>query len=124
MLNRIPLGGTSRIMTDSNGKAEAIRHLFLQEILPQSATSAIAAASIGFDEQSMGIGKAQRQFAFAPAGDVIDGKGRRVGRLTDIEGATIVVQVIDPIRNGAPDGLRGEVMLIEQFSATPPTALP
>jgi hypothetical protein len=122
MLYRIPFGGTGRIMTDGDDQTETIRHLFLQPILPQPTASTIAATTISFNEQRMGIGEAQRQFSFAPAGDVIDSKGRGVGGLTDIDGSAVVTQVIDTIRNGAPSGLGGEVMDIDHFSASPPSA--
>ena len=55
MFDRIPLGGTGRIMTYLDLKAEAVAKSDLQLLLPKAVSIAIAPATIGKNEQAIGI---------------------------------------------------------------------
>ena len=51
----IPLGGTGRIMTYLDLKAEAVANSNLQLLFPKAGSVAIASAAIGENEQAVGI---------------------------------------------------------------------
>jgi len=54
MFDRIPLGGTWRIVADGNGQLIRIAELMLQMVFPGPRTSAVGAAAIGKDQQLIG----------------------------------------------------------------------
>ncbi len=58
VFDRIPLGGTGRIMTYFDLKTEAVAEGDLQPLFPEAGSVAIAPTTIGKDEQLVGIGVA------------------------------------------------------------------
>jgi hypothetical protein len=97
-------------VADRDRHTKAIRHFLLEVTFPYSGTIAIAASTVGLDHQASGARETCWHFSLAPAGDVIDGEGRRIRRLAHVDGTTIVLQVIDAIGNGLPNRILWEIV--------------
>ncbi len=120
MLYRVPFRSSGWVVADRNGQAQSINYFLLKVPFPYSRATTIAAPTIHFDHQTRGVREAFRQFSLAPVGNAVDGKGRRVRRLTDIDCALIVLQVIDTIGNGTPNRILGEVVNMDDLRLLTP----
>ena len=74
VLDRVPFGGTARIMTNGHGQLESVGQLFLESQLPGTTARAIAPTAVGKDEQFRGIGVTVATFATPPLAKGFDGE--------------------------------------------------
>ena len=122
MLNRVSFGGSGWIVTNGDRQTESIGHLFLQVSFPDPGAIAIASTAIGFNHELRCPGEAVRQFGSTPMGDIIDGKSRSIGRLTDIDGATIMLPVIEAVRHRPSPRLTGKIVNLNPLRCFTPDA--
>src|SRR6266478_6717831 len=75
----------------------------LEFALPQPHPRAVAAASVGGDQQPGGVGIACPTDGLPPLADATHGKGRRVMVNADTHPTRIGSEVIDPVRHRAAE---------------------
>src|SRR5438876_11281672 len=96
VLDFVPLAGAGRQVADHDVEAELVGQL-LQFAFPQPHPRAVAAASVGSDQQSRGLGMACPTDGLPPLADAIDGKSGRVMVNADAHPTRIGSEVIDPV---------------------------
>src|SRR6266446_7468951 len=114
MFDFVPLAGAGRQVADHDVEAELVGQL-LEFALPQPHPRAVAAASVGGDQQSGGVGIACPTDGLPPLADAIHGKGDRVMVNADTHPTRIGSEVIDPVRHRAAELLDQEVMDPNRF---------
>src|SRR5262249_10503266 len=113
MLDRVPFRTPSWVVTDRDLEPEPIAHHRLESLLPQPGAGTVAAAGVGQDQQFVGIGKGRPSLLVPPAGDRIDGEGRRICRRPDMDGAAIVEHIVDAVWNGTALAVLKEVVDVD-----------
>src|SRR6266540_2063090 len=109
MLDRIPLGGSGRIMGDCDAQASRVRHT-LQSALPSVHPRPIGAAGVGQDEELAGTGMSRASGAPPPLVDGVGREGWRVVRRTDDDEPVGAGHVVDPVGDGHALGVAAEVI--------------
>ena len=120
MLNWVPLGAACWIVTDHDGQAIAVAQLLLQLLFPHPRTAAIAAPTIRQDEQALRLRIGRLSLLFPPAGQCSHSKFWGIGGRSHIDSASIVRQIIDPVRNGFAQSFLREIMHIDIVWLLPP----
>src|SRR6202163_1897981 len=92
----VPLAGAGRQVADHNVEAEFVSQL-LKFAFPQPHPRAVAAASVGGDQQPGRVGIAYPTDGLPPLADAIDGKSGRVMVDADTHPTRIGSEVIDPV---------------------------
>lgn len=121
MFDGVPLGSAGRIVGDGDGQGERVGQLGLQLSFPGVTTIAVAAASVGQDEDLARGGMALGTFLPPPMGDGMGGESGSVVRNTNDEGAAILGDVVDAIGDGDADGVGTEVVVKNATGAAFPT---
>src|SRR3984893_11174703 len=114
VLDLVPLAGARRQVADHDVEAEFVSQL-LQLAFPQPHPRAVAAAAIGGDQQSGGLGIARPTDGAPPLADAIDGERGRVMGKPASDPTRIGCQVVDPVRHRAAELLDQEVMDADFF---------
>src|SRR3984893_12944712 len=109
VLDLVPLAGAGRQVVDHDVEAEFVGQL-LQFAFPQPYPRAVAAAAIGGDQQSSGVGVARPPDGLPPLADAVHREGGRIMVDADTDPSGIRGQVIDPVRHRAAELLDQEVM--------------
>jgi len=100
MLDRIPLRGAGRVVTDGDLQPKRIREADLELLLPAPGTVAVAAAAVGQDEEP-GPGRvATATDLLPPAPDRRDREVRRIAGQAHIDDAGVGTRIVDAIRDG------------------------
>ena len=124
ILNRIILGGASRIMADHNRDAEPVSELALQLKFPEPGTAVVAATRITEDQEFVLSLKAGTLWVGPPLCDGMGGKFWRIIGVAQIDIALVMDDVIDAIGYGPPQRIAREIMAIDLLrSLTPRTTL-
>src|SRR3990172_889675 len=110
MFDRVPLGGSCGIMSDSDSQAEFVGQV-LQAQLPSPTTVAIGASAVGFDGQPRGPRILAAADPQPPRTDGTYCKSCRLMRGADHDVACVAILVIDAIGEGAAPGQRGKVVV-------------
>jgi len=113
MLDGIPFGSTSGIVSDSHGEPKAIAELSLKFGFPGSGTATVAAAGIGKDKQLSAAAVAVGAVALPPAGDGVGGKSCGVMRDAYEDRASVGEQVIDTVGDRDADGIGTEIVIVD-----------
>jgi hypothetical protein len=98
MLNRIPLGGTGRVMRHRNGQIEFVRQL-LQAEFPQPTTTAVRTAPIGLNQQSRLAAMLRVTDREPPGAQRGNGERRRLMRSPNDDIASVAAQIVNTIGN-------------------------
>src|SRR5712664_2248099 len=114
MLDRIPFGGSARIMADGDGQLIRVHQFLLKRQLPGAAARAIAAAAIGQDKQLGRVGIAAATFAAPPLAKGFHREEWRVVGGAHDDSPTIGLNVVNSVRDGQTLGLRTEVVVLDQ----------
>jgi len=122
VLDRVPLRSARWVMADGHGQTEGIRHLDLQVSFPHAGTVAIAPATIRFDHQLGGLRVVSQAFGLAPVDNVVHRKAGCIGGLTDIDRASVMLEIVDAIRNCTTHGILPEIVYIDRFWRLAPHA--
>ena len=78
MLDGIPFGSASRVVSDGDGDAKRVAQLVLEFCFPGPGAAIVAAARVGKNEE-FGRGAMETSpLMFPPGGDGVGGEGRRV----------------------------------------------
>src|SRR5450755_4803282 len=94
VLDGIPFGSASRVVSDGSCDAKRIAQLSLDFGLPGPSTATVAAARVRQNQKFVSIAMATRSLAFPPSGDGVGGKGRGVVRDADADRAAVVRRVV------------------------------
>jgi len=97
----VPLLRARREMAYRDGRAEAVGQ-FLQVDLPQLQPGAVAPAGVGRDQQPPGVRIGPAPLDLPPVANARDGKRLRVVVDADTDPAGVGAQIVDPVKNGAP----------------------
>ena len=123
MFDRVPFGGTGRIVGDGDGQGERVGQLRLKFGFPGVAAIAVAAASIGQNQNVAGTRIAARTFVLPPMGDGMGGEGGGIVRDTHDKGAAILSDVVNAIGNSHADRVGAKVVVKNAtWAAFPATA--
>lgn len=111
VLNRIPFGGSRRVMTDCNFEPGLIGKV-VQTFLVPPRTRSITAATIGLDHQTLRLGIV-RLVETTPVSDGIDGQvcGVAGGRHADM--TLVPFRIVNAIRCRASRRIRGKVVIVD-----------
>src|ERR1700752_584820 len=109
VLDLVPLAGAGRQVANYDVEAEFVGQL-LQFAFPQPYPRAVAAAAIGGDQQSAGVGVTRPADGLPPLADAVHREGGRVVVNADTHPSAIGGQVIDPVRHRAAELLDQEIM--------------
>src|ERR1700731_376841 len=120
MLDGIPFGSAGGIVGDGYSQGKGVRQLGLEFGFPGMTAAAVATASISQNEQA-GTGIASGTFLVPPMSDGMSGKGGTVMGNANDEGAAIFHNIVNPIRNGDPNGIGAEVVIIDATRGRFPT---
>ena len=88
---------------------------------PGVTAATVATAGISQNEQLAGTGIASGTFLVPPMSDGMSGKGGTVMGNANDEGAAIFHNIVNPIRNGDPNGIGAEVVIIDATRGRFPT---
>jgi hypothetical protein len=114
VLDGIPLGGASRVVSDGDGDAEGIAYLSLKSDLPGPGSATVAAAGVGQNQEFGGAAIAMQPLPSPPGGNRMSSEGRRVVRDADADSAAVVGRVVNAIGDSYPDGIGAEVVIVYQ----------
>src|SRR6516162_3830840 len=102
VLDFVPLAGAGRQVADRDVETELVCQL-LQFAFPQADPRAVAAAAVGGDQQSSGVGVARPPDLAPPLADAVDREGGGVVVDADAHPPSIRGQIIDPIGHRATE---------------------
>ena len=114
VLDRIPFGGTGRVVTKRDAQAQAITQLTLDLLLPGSTLCAVTASSVGQDEDVAGPGVTLASFPQPPFAKTGDGEGGCFVGNSQKDRAAIGLRIVDAIGNGDAFGCGAEVMIVDR----------
>ena len=120
MFNRVPFRRARRIMAHRNRQAQRISDLDLQLLFPNPRAGAVTAAAVRLNQYVCRLRIPLAQFCLAPMRQIVHGKGRRISRLANVDGATVIPQVVDPIGNGPPDRIMRKIVRINLLRCLAP----
>ena len=83
-------------------ESQSITHQRLEPLLPQSRSAAVATAGVGQDQQLLGRWKRGASGALPPVSNDVDREGWRVGRLTHVDRAAVVEDIVDTVGAARP----------------------
>jgi len=121
MFDRIPLGGTSGIVSHGYGESEGVGQLRLELGFPGVTAATVAAAGIGEKEQLVGSAIAGGTFLVPPMSDGMSGKGGSIVRDANHQSPTIFRNIVNSIGNGDTDGVGAKVVIIDTTRGRLPT---
>jgi len=121
MLDGIPLGSASGVVSDGDVEMKAIGELSLQFRFPSPAATTVAATRVGKNEQLAGMGILGKSFTLPPMGDGVSGESGGVVRDANDDGPAVVDGLIDAIRDSDTQSVGEEVMIIDQSGRAVPT---
>ena len=109
-------------MTHRDRQAKAVNDFLLELLFPNPRAGGIAATAIGFNQQLSGLRKAFQPLSRTPLGNISHRKGGGVGGLAHIDGALMVLHIIDAIRHGLAQRILRKVMHVDTLRALAPGA--
>jgi len=112
--DRVPLGCTGRVVADCDLDRMRQAEFGEQTVLPCSTARAVAASSVGEDEQLVGLGVVVASIGLPPAGDAVGCEGGRIMGYTDEDVATVGDRIEDSVRRSDVDGVATEVVIIDR----------
>ena len=113
MLDGIPFGSAGGIVGDGHSQGKGVGQLGLELGFPGMAAATVATAGHSQNEQLAGTGIASGTFLVPPRSDGMSGKGGSVMGNAHDEGTAIFDTIVNPIRNGDPNGIGAEVVIID-----------
>ena len=116
----IPLGRGGGVVGDGHAQSMAVAEAMLQVEFPGARGAAVAAAAVGEDLESFGLGIAHATLGAPPLFDAVDGKCRGVGGRADEDRAGIGLRIVDPVGDGAALGFGAKVVILHQFGDAVP----
>ena len=122
MLDGIPFGSASGIVGHGDGQGKGVGQLGLELSFPGMTAATVATTGISQNEQLAGTGIASGTFLVPPRSDGMSGKGGSVMGNAHDEGTAIFDTIVNPIRNGDPNGIGAEVVIIDATRGGFPTA--
>ena len=99
MLNRIPFGGTGRIMADRDFQLVLLTETVPEMIEPCCIGRAVAAAIVGKDENATSTGITLRSIGFPPSADGVHGEGGCVMAEAEIDSAFVTDRIVNAVRD-------------------------
>src|ERR1700723_716510 len=121
MLDGIPFGSAGGIVGDGHSQGKGVRQLGLELCFPGMTGATVPPAGISQNEQLAGTGIASGTFLVPPMSDGMSGKGGSVMGNANDEGTAIFHNIVNPIRNGYPNGISAEVVIIDATRGRIPT---
>ena len=112
VLDGIPFGSASRVMSNGDGEPKTVAELALQFGFPGAGTATVAAAGVGQDQQLPTTIVAITAVALPPTGDGVDGEGGRVMGDAYEDRPPVGEQVINAIGDRDADRIRTEIAAI------------
>src|SRR5262249_16662951 len=112
MLNGIPLGSASGIVSDGDIEVEGIGDLRLDFRFPAATPTAVAAAGVGENKNLTGPRVLKGSFTPPPMSDRMSRKGRCVVRDANDNRTAVVNWLVDTIRYGNADSVGAEIVIM------------
>ena len=113
MLNGVPFGSASGIVSDSDSEMKAVGELRLEFGFPSPPATAVAAAGVGQNQQLARVSVLTESLALPPVSDGVSREGRCVVRDTNENGTAVGERLVDTVGNGHADGVGTEVVIID-----------
>ena len=114
--------GHSAWLGQRSRPGQRVSQLGLELGFPSVTAATVATAGIGQNEQLAGTGIAGGTFLVPPMSDGLSGKGGSVMGHADHQSTAIFPNIVNPIRNGDPNGIGAEVVIIDATWDRFPTA--
>ena len=121
MLDGIPLGSASGVVSDGDVEMKAIGGLSLQFRFPSPAATTVAATRVGKNEQLARMGILGKSFTLPPMGDGVSGESGGIVRNANDDGPAVVDGLIDAIRDSDTQSVGEEIVIIDEAGLPVPT---
>ena len=112
MLDGIPFGSASRVVSDRSGDAECVAQPGLNFDLPGPGTATVAAARVCQNQEPGSTAMPARSLAFPPGGNGMSGEGWSVVRDADADCAAVVRRVVNAVGDAHSAGIGAEVVIV------------
>ena len=113
VLNRVPFGRASGVVSDGGGDAEWVAQLSLKFRLPGPGSATVAAAGVRQDQHPGRMVVAARSLTFPPGNNGMGGESRRVVRNADADSAAVVRRIVNAVGDADSAGIGAEVMIVD-----------
>jgi len=113
MLNGIPFGSASGIVSDSDSEVKAVGELRLEFGFPSPPPTTVAAAAVGQNQQLARAGVLTESLTLPPVSDGVSREGRCVVRETNDNGTAVGERLVDTVGDGHADGVGTEVVIMD-----------
>lgn len=121
MLNGIPFGSASGIVSDRDSKVKAVSELRLEFGFPSPTATAVAAAGVGQNQQLARVGVLTKSLTLPPVSDGVSREGGCVVRDTNDNGTAVGERLVDTVGDGHADGVGTEVVIMDGLGLPIPT---
>ena len=121
MLNGIPFGSASGIVSDSDSEVKAVGELSLEFSFPSPPPIAVAAAGIGQNQQLARAGVLTQSLTLPPVSDGVSREGGGVVRDPNDNGTAVGEWLVDTVGDGHADGVGTEVVIMDRPGLPIPT---
>ena len=113
MLDGIPFGSAGGIVGNGHSQGKGVGQLGLELGFPGMTAATVAAAGIGQNEPLAGTAIAGGTFLVPPMSNGMSGKGGGIVGNADHQSPAIFQNIVNPIRNGDPEGIGAEVVILD-----------
>src|ERR1019366_2518347 len=120
MLDGIPFGSSSRVVSDGDGDAKLVTQLGLEFCFPGPGTAIVAATRVGKNQEFGSSAMETSPLMFPPGGDGVGGEGRRVVRDANADRSAVVWRIVNAIGDAHSTGVRSEVVIVNQYRRSIP----
>src|ERR1019366_7705743 len=120
MLDGIPFGSSSRVVSDGDGDAKLVAQLGLDFCFPGPGTAIVAATRVGKDQDFWSSAMETRPLMFPPGGDGVGGESCRVVRDANADRSAVVWRIVNAIGDTHSPGVGSEVVIVHQYRRATP----
>jgi len=115
MLDGIPFGSSSRVVSDGDGDAKLVTQLGLEFCFPGPGTAIVAATRVGKNQEFGSSAMETIPLMFPSGGDGVGSEGRRVVRDSDADRSAVVWGIVNAVGDAHSTGVGAEVVIVHQY---------
>src|ERR1035437_5194659 len=115
MLDGIPFGSSSRVVSDGDGDAKLVTQLGLEFCFPGPGTAIVAATRVGKNQEFGRSAMETSPLIFQPGDDRVGGEGSCVVGDTNAARAAVVWRIVNPVGDSHSTGVGAEVVIVHQY---------
>src|ERR1700676_4080524 len=120
MLDGVPFGSSSRVVSDGDGDAKLVAQLGLEFCFPDPGTAIVTATRVGKNQEFGSIAMETSPLLFPPCCDGVGGEGRRIVRDPNADRSAVVWRIVNAIGDAHSAGVGSEVVIVHQYRRSIP----